>query len=118
MEHVGCHIESVHLFRVVELIFTVTWGILMQEYHEILFRRIQRLQNIRHRPDQFTVLVRGIPLCPEHGTRSCNVDHFFSKHYPDSCSSCQMLYYGKDIEDLLVRWINIIDGWMLHLLFS
>lgn len=78
----------------------------MQEYYEILSRRIHRLQHIRHRPDQFTVLVRGIPLCPEHKARSCSVDHFFSKHYLDSYSSYQMLYHGKDIEDLLVRWID------------
>ncbi|PKI63007.1 hypothetical protein CRG98_016646 [Punica granatum] len=75
--------------------------LLNREYYEILSRRIQRLQHIRHRPDQFTVLVRGIPFCPEHKARSCHVDHFFSKHYLDSYSSYQMLYHGSDIEGLL-----------------
>lgn len=59
---------------------------------------------IRHRADQFTVLVRQVPLCPEHKTRGCGVDHFFSKHHPFSYHSYQMLYNGKDLEYLLVRF--------------
>lgn len=66
--------------------------------------RIQRLQNIRHRSDQFTILVRAIPLCPEHKARSCCVDGFFSKHHPYTYYSYQMLYDGREIDDLLVSF--------------
>ncbi|XP_031260944.1 CSC1-like protein At3g54510 isoform X2 [Pistacia vera] len=88
--------------------FTCLWFIsfyglylLYKEYNEILIKRIQQLRNIRHRPDQFTILVRQIPLCIEHQIRGCSVDHFFSKHYPNSYYSCQMLYEGKALQDLL-----------------
>jgi len=76
----------------------------LQEYNEILVKRIQQLQKTRHRPDQFTILVQEIPFCPEHKARGCSVDHFFSKHHPYTYNSYQMLYYGKDLEELLVRF--------------
>ncbi|KAL6616704.1 hypothetical protein ACP70R_038974 [Stipagrostis hirtigluma subsp. patula] len=51
------------------------------EYEEITKRRIEHLKHHSKRPDQYTILVRGIPACPDHGTYGCYVDHFFSKHY-------------------------------------
>ncbi|BBH00518.1 DNA-binding protein [Prunus dulcis] len=39
------------------------------EYNEILAKRIQQLLNIRHQPNQFTVLVREIPFCSQHKSR-------------------------------------------------
>ncbi|XP_073114024.1 CSC1-like protein At3g54510 isoform X3 [Elaeis guineensis] len=54
----------------------------------------------RHRSDQFTVLVRGIPLCTEHKAHGCCVDHFFSKHHPYSYQAYQILYDGKNVEEL------------------
>ncbi|TYH18841.1 hypothetical protein ES288_A05G305700v1 [Gossypium darwinii] len=74
--------------------------LLYREYSEILVKRIQQVRNLRHRPDQFTTLVREIPVCGEHKARGCCVDHFFSKHHPYSYHSYKMLYDGKDIEDL------------------
>ncbi|XP_059434059.1 CSC1-like protein At3g54510 isoform X1 [Corylus avellana] len=75
--------------------------LLYEEYNEILVKRIQQLKKLRHRPDQFTILVQEIPFCPEHKARGCSVDHFFSKHHPYTYHSYQMLYNGKDIEELL-----------------
>ncbi|KAJ7982338.1 CSC1-like protein [Quillaja saponaria] len=75
--------------------------LLYKDYNEILIRRIHQLQNIKHRPDQFTVLVREIPLCTEHKDRGCCVDHFFSKHHPYTYHSYQILYSAKDVEDLM-----------------
>ncbi|CAN6897879.1 unnamed protein product [Brassica oleracea] len=75
--------------------------LLHKEYKEILVKRLQQMKELSHRADQFTVLVRQVPVCPEHNTRSCGVDHFFSKHYPFSYHSHQMLYDGRDIEYLL-----------------
>ncbi|XP_022744322.1 CSC1-like protein At3g54510 [Durio zibethinus] len=82
--------------------------LLYREYSEILVKRIQQVQNLKHHPDQFTTLVRQVPFCNEHKARGCSVDHFFSKHHPHSYHSYQMLYDGKDIEDLLnqVRYIH------------
>ncbi|XAR63514.1 hypothetical protein NMG60_11023473 [Bertholletia excelsa] len=75
--------------------------LLYKEYSNILKKRIQQLQNNRKRPDQFTVLVRQIPLCKEHMTYGCSVDHFFSKHHPHAYQSYQILYDGKDFDALL-----------------
>lgn len=88
--------------------FTCLWLIsvyglylLYKEYNDILLLRTQQIRKFRHRPDQFTVLVREIPLCDDHKARGCCVDHFFSKHYQDTYQSYQMLYHLKDFEDLL-----------------
>ncbi|PIA48205.1 hypothetical protein AQUCO_01400645v1 [Aquilegia coerulea] len=81
--------------------------LLHKEYGEILLRRIQYLHNAKHRPEQFTVLVREIPYCSEHKSYSCCVDHFFSKHYPYAYQSYQMVYDGKDIEHLLNQATSI-----------
>lgn len=75
--------------------------LLYTEYNEILIKRIQQLQHIKDRPDQFTVLVREIPICPEHKARACSADHFFSKYYPHDYHSYQILYNGKDVEELM-----------------
>ncbi|RVW28088.1 CSC1-like protein [Vitis vinifera] len=86
----------------------------LQEYNEILAKRTQQLQNIRHQPAQFTVLVREIPLCSEHKTSGCSVDHFFSKHYPYAYHSYQMLYDATDLEQLLelpVAFVTFKSRW-------
>ncbi|CAJ1959029.1 unnamed protein product [Sphenostylis stenocarpa] len=62
-------------------------------------RRIQQIQKLKHRPDQFTIVVREIPLCIEHKARDCCVDHFFSKHYPNTYYSYQMVYRTDDLEE-------------------
>ncbi|KAF9593948.1 hypothetical protein IFM89_026191 [Coptis chinensis] len=81
--------------------------LLYKEYSEIFVRRIQHLHNTKHRPDQFTVLVREIPFCNEHKSYGCCVDHFFSKHYPYIYQSYQMVYDGKVVEELLLEATSI-----------
>ncbi|XP_027923075.1 CSC1-like protein At3g54510 isoform X2 [Vigna unguiculata] len=73
--------------------------LLYKEYNEILIRRIQQIQKLKHRPDQFTVLVREIPLCIEHKARDCCVDHFFRRHYPNTYYSYQMVYKTEELEE-------------------
>lgn len=75
----------------------------IQEYKDIWLKRAQQLHHIRDRPDQFTVLVREIPICFEHKAHGCSVDHFFSKCYPHSYQSYQILYDSRELERLLVR---------------
>ncbi|XP_048235532.1 CSC1-like protein At3g54510 isoform X2 [Ricinus communis] len=88
--------------------FTCLWVVsfyglylLYKEYNEVLIKRIQQIRDFRHRPEQFTVLVRQIPLCVEHNALGCSVGHFFSKYHPASYHSHQMLYDAKEIENLL-----------------
>ncbi|CAA0837928.1 CSC1-like protein [Striga hermonthica] len=73
------------------------------EYDDILIKRLHQLHILRHQPNQFTVLVREIPLCDEHKARDCSVDHFFSKYHPHSYQSYQILYDGKDLEKLFAE---------------
>nr|CAB3475453.1 unnamed protein product [Digitaria exilis] len=74
-------------------------NLLKQEYKEITGRRIEHLKYLRKRPDQYTILVRGIPTCPDHGTYGCYVDHFFSKHY-QTYQSYQIVHDIGNIEAL------------------
>ncbi|XP_059311717.1 CSC1-like protein At3g54510 isoform X2 [Lycium ferocissimum] len=87
------------------LCFVSCYGmyLLYKEYSNIFCRRIQQICNRRGEPDQFTILVREIPLCNEHKTRGCNIDHFFSKHHPYSYQSSQILYDGKHLDNLLCQ---------------
>lgn len=64
-------------------------------------RRIEHLKYHRERPDQFTILVRGIPMCPDHGTYGCHADHFFSKHYM-TYQSYQIVHDIGNIQELQV----------------
>ncbi|XP_050231320.1 CSC1-like protein At3g54510 [Mercurialis annua] len=96
--------------------FTCLWVIsfyglylLYKEYNEIFIKRIQRIRDLRHRPDQFTVLVRRIPLCLEHKALGCSVDHFFSKYHPTSYHSHQMLYDTKEIDNLLKQTKHLTE---------
>ncbi|KAL6570079.1 hypothetical protein OROMI_014593 [Orobanche minor] len=70
------------------------------EYDDIFLKRLHQLYDMRHQPNQFTVLVREIPLCGEHNARDCSVDHFFSKYHPHSYQSYQILYDGGHLEKL------------------
>ncbi|XP_058225928.1 CSC1-like protein At3g54510 isoform X1 [Rhododendron vialii] len=75
--------------------------LLYKEYDDILKKRIQQLCNNRHRPDQLTVLVREIPVCEEHKAHGCCVEDFFSKHHAYAYGSYQILYDGKNLDELL-----------------
>ncbi|KAL3622604.1 hypothetical protein CASFOL_034015 [Castilleja foliolosa] len=74
--------------------------LLYKEYDDNLRKRLRQLHNLRHQPNQFTVLVREIPLCVEHNARDCSVDHFFSKYHPHTYQSYQILYDGEDLDKL------------------
>nr|GMD65355.1 CSC1-like protein At3g54510 isoform X1 [Ipomoea batatas] len=75
--------------------------LLYKECSYILLKRIQQLRNKRQYPNQFTILVRRIPFCQEHKVRGCCIDHFFTKHHPYSYQSYQILYDGKELENLV-----------------
>ncbi|KAG8053944.1 hypothetical protein GUJ93_ZPchr0001g32760 [Zizania palustris] len=73
--------------------------LLHKEYNEMSSRRIEHLKYHRKRPDQFTILVQGIPLCSDHGTYGCSAEHFFSKHYR-TYQSYQIVHDIGNIEAL------------------
>ncbi|RHN65822.1 putative 10TM putative phosphate transporter, cytosolic domain-containing protein [Medicago truncatula] len=81
--------------------------LLYKEYEEISIQRIQQLQNLKHTPDRYTVIVREIPLCIEHKARDCSVHHFFSKYYPNTYYSYQMVYNTENLDELMVRSYNV-----------
>ncbi|XP_050946929.1 CSC1-like protein At3g54510 isoform X2 [Cucumis melo] len=85
------------------LCFISFYGIylLHKEYKGILVKRIQQLKSMRQRSDQFTLLVREIPLCIEHKAHGCNVEHFFSKYHPRTYHSYQILSDVKELDHLL-----------------
>ncbi|KAK1412179.1 hypothetical protein QVD17_33203 [Tagetes erecta] len=85
--------------------------LLHKEYKTVLLKRVQQLRNLRHQPSQFTVLVRQVPLCDEHKTFSCNVDHFFSKYHPHAYHSYQILYGGNHVEELPVAFVTFRSCW-------
>ncbi|KZV18919.1 hypothetical protein F511_17825 [Dorcoceras hygrometricum] len=91
------------------LYFLSCYGLylLYKEYNNILHKRIHQLHCMRHAPNQFTVLVREIPICEEHGARDCCVDHFFSKYHPHTYQSYQILYDGRDLERQVKEAISI-----------
>ncbi|CAM8964691.1 unnamed protein product [Rhodiola kirilowii] len=82
-------------------------SLMYKEYAMLLGRRIQLLQDLRHRPDQFTVIVREFPICTQHKSYGCQVDHFFSKHYAESYQSSQIVYDGKDLKYLLSQAASV-----------
>ncbi|EYU38264.1 hypothetical protein MIMGU_mgv1a020907mg [Erythranthe guttata] len=109
----GSHWLWVHFLC---LHFVSCYGLylLYKEYKDILVKRINQLHIMRHQPNQFTVLVREIPLCDEHKARDCAVDHFFSKYHPHSYKSFQILYDGKELDKLLelpVAFITFKSRW-------
>ncbi|KAL6563376.1 hypothetical protein OROHE_005963 [Orobanche hederae] len=87
------------------LCFISCYGLylLYKQYHDIWLKRTEQMENLRHRPDQFTVLVRGIPLCDEHRGYACCVDSFFRNYFPSSYHSSQILYDFGELEKLLVK---------------
>ncbi|XP_012836367.1 PREDICTED: CSC1-like protein At3g54510 [Erythranthe guttata] len=103
----GSHWLWVHFLC---LHFVSCYGLylLYKEYKDILVKRINQLHIMRHQPNQFTVLVREIPLCDEHKARDCAVDHFFSKYHPHSYKSFQILYDGKELDKLLVTFASLL----------
>ncbi|XP_050946930.1 CSC1-like protein At3g54510 isoform X3 [Cucumis melo] len=92
------------------LCFISFYGIylLHKEYKGILVKRIQQLKSMRQRSDQFTLLVREIPLCIEHKAHGCNVEHFFSKYHPRTYHSYQILSDVKELDHLLKKAKSIM----------
>ena len=73
----------------------------MQEYRYIAKKRIAYLRSTRSEPDQFTVLLSGIPKSSEK-TYSQQVEDFFRTYYPDTYLKQSIVYAGASWEKRLV----------------
>lgn len=77
---------------------------LVQEYKSIGMLRQAYLMSASPQPDQFSVLVRGIPKPEKEGeTYSEKVEAFFIEFHPLHYLSHQMVFQSSELECLLVH---------------
>ncbi|KAI7757545.1 hypothetical protein M8C21_032784 [Ambrosia artemisiifolia] len=74
--------------------------LLYLEYHYISLKRLAYYYSSDPKPDQFTVLVRGIPKSSTDSL-SANVEKFFSEYYPSQYLSHYMVYHTTKIQKLI-----------------
>ncbi|KAK9054011.1 hypothetical protein SSX86_025086 [Deinandra increscens subsp. villosa] len=72
----------------------------LQEYRYISMKRLANYYSSDSKPDQFTVLVRGIPKSSTDSL-SGHVEKFFSEYYPSSYLSHYMVYHTTKIQKLI-----------------
>lgn len=79
--------------------------LLYSEYQEISMMRQAFLMAASPQPDQFSVLVRGIPKPDgEEKTYSEKVENFFVEFHPLHYLSHQMIFHSNELETLLKRF--------------
>ncbi|KAJ0889451.1 putative calcium-dependent channel, 7TM region phosphate [Helianthus annuus] len=74
--------------------------LLYLEYRYISLKRLAYYYSSEPKPDQFTVLVRGIPKSSAESL-SANVEKFFSEYYPSLYLSHYMVYHTTKIQKLI-----------------
>ncbi|XP_076931258.1 hyperosmolality-gated Ca2+ permeable channel 2.3-like [Bidens hawaiensis] len=74
--------------------------LLYLEYRDISLKRLAYYYSSEPKPDQFTVLVRGIPKSSTDSL-SANVEKFFSEYYPSQYLSHYMVYHTTKIQKLI-----------------
>ncbi|VFQ70880.1 unnamed protein product [Cuscuta campestris] len=84
------HIGMQYLFT----FWTCFW--LYKEYGRVASMRLNFLSSRQHRPEQFTVLVRNIPLDPLKSI-SEKLEEFFMKNYPDHYLHHKVVYDVKSL---------------------
>ncbi|KAG0585456.1 hypothetical protein M758_2G012200 [Ceratodon purpureus] len=78
--------------------------LLYLEYKNIAMMRQAYLMSASPQPDQFSVLVRGIPTPNEGETYSEKVEKFFIEFHPLHYLSHQMVFHSAELEILLKRF--------------
>ncbi|XP_024401372.2 CSC1-like protein HYP1 [Physcomitrium patens] len=81
--------------------------LLYSEYREISMMRQAYLMEASPQPDQFSVLVRGIPKPdPDQGEKSYSerVEKFFIEFHPLHYLSHQMIFHSNELESLLKKF--------------
>ena len=77
---------------------------LPQENKSIIKRRLAYIKGSAQELSQFVVLVRGIPWSAEE-SYSTSLKKYFTKYYPSSYLSHQMVYHSGKIEKLMVCYV-------------
>ncbi|KAH0863075.1 hypothetical protein HID58_080286 [Brassica napus] len=89
----------VHLCMAYAITFW-TCFMLKREYQNIALMRLQFLANDERRPNQFTVLVRNIPVDP-HESICELVEHFFKVNHPDHYLTFQAVHDATKLSELV-----------------
>ncbi|KAM0926737.1 hypothetical protein ACQ4PT_003360 [Festuca glaucescens] len=98
---------------VMAYVFTFwTFYVLYHEYKVITTMRLRFLANQKHRPDQFTVLVRNIPEDSDE-TVSEHVQHFFAVNHRDHYLSHQVVYNANTLASLVEKKTGL-QNWLVY----
>lgn len=85
-------------------------GMLYKEYKTVMLMRLRYNDAQRRRPDQFTVLVKNIPVDPDESV-SVHVDHFFRVNHPDYYLSHQIVRNANQLAKLVNKKEGL-QNWM------
>ncbi|XP_042518987.1 calcium permeable stress-gated cation channel 1-like isoform X2 [Macadamia integrifolia] len=86
---------------VMAYVFTFwTCYMLQKEYATVASMRLHFLASEERRPDQFTVLVRNVPLDPDESISEL-VEHFFLVNHPDHYLTHQVVYDANKLSKLV-----------------
>lgn len=93
---------------------------LLQENKSIIRRRLAYIKGSAQDLSQFAVLVRGIPWSAEE-SYSTTLKNYFTKYYPSSYLSHQMVYHCGKMEKLMVcippqeLWFSMLTYYQYYL---
>ncbi|KAK1398987.1 Calcium-dependent channel [Heracleum sosnowskyi] len=84
-----------------------TWYALYEEYQIVADMRLHFIAGEGRRPDQYTVLVRNVPLDPDESVTE-HIEHFFCVNHPDHYLTHQVVYNANTLAALVdnVRSLN------------
>ncbi|XP_022150164.1 CSC1-like protein At4g02900 [Momordica charantia] len=89
-----------------------TYYILYKEYKIIASMRLRFLASQKRRPDQFTVLLRNVPLDPDESV-SEHIEHFFCVNHPDHYLSHQLVYNANYLAKLVEKKKSV-QNWLVY----
>ncbi|CAA0815522.1 CSC1-like protein [Striga hermonthica] len=96
---------SLRLLAHIIMAYVVTFWtcyVLHKEYKFIATKRLQYIASAKRRPDQFTVLVRNIPLDEDESVSEL-VEHFFCVNHSDHYLTHQVVYNANRLAKLVSR---------------
>lgn len=89
-----------------------TYYVLYKEYKLIASMRLRFLAAQMRRPDQFTVLLRNVPLDPDESI-SEHIEHFFCVNHPDHYLTHQLVYNANRLAKL-VENKKSLQNWLVY----
>ncbi|XP_057955863.1 CSC1-like protein At3g21620 isoform X5 [Malania oleifera] len=95
----GSHRFWTHLVMAYAFTFWTCY-VLKREYEIVASMRLHFLASEQRRPDQFTVLVRNVPVDP-HESVSQLVEHFFLVNHPNDYLTHQVVYNANEVTTLV-----------------